>query len=330
MSLSFFLDKPSRHRRLGTPQMANNGIYGFFHERFPNTRSIVSEQNKKLARVHTVRPASSRDQPIPYGELGMAIDYRIRYYFTIPSSRELVAFGGAYRHMQTLSRRYSISPSMISSFFEDLEIFLGQIYPCGRHLGTVNERQLNKYCFVLALFEQLFRIGPHPKNLLFAQKNISTVTDLLSIADDLWLDDLCSLSNRFHEHYREHLSDPVHLNPTFTGSRDIGGADADLILNRCLLDIKTTITPKITNTMLYQLIGYALLDYEDEYRINEVGIYLTRQAKTLQWDLNELLDRLHTDTPAPPLADLRHKLKDVIQTTTQNLPTTTADPQTAG
>ena len=203
MSLSFFLDKPSRHRRLGTPQMANNGIYGFFHERFPNTRSIVSEQNKKLAQVHTVRPKSSRDQPIPYGELGMAIDYRIRYYFMITPNRDLVAFEGIYRHMQTLSKTYSISPSMISSFFEHLEGFLGQVYPCGRHLGTVHERQLNRYCFVLALFEQLFRIGIHPTNLLFAQKNISTVTDLLSIVDDLWIDDLCSLSNRFYEHYEE-------------------------------------------------------------------------------------------------------------------------------
>ncbi|MCY4369908.1 MAG: hypothetical protein OXF41_10980 [bacterium] len=246
----------------------------------------------------------------------MAIDYRIRYYFATTPYTELVAFGGVRRHMQTLDRTYSLPPTLISWFFEDLERFLGQVNPCGRALGRVQERQLNRYCFVLALFEQLFRITPHPKNLLFAQKNISTVTDLLSIADDLWIDDLGSLSNRFYEHQREHLSDPVHLNPTFTGSGDIGGADADLILNKCLLDIKNTVTPKITNTMLYQLIGYALLDYEDEYHIDKLGIYLARQGKTLQWDLNELLDRLHTDTPAPPLAELRHQLKNTILTTT--------------
>ncbi len=133
------------------------------------------------------------------------------------------------------------------------------------------------------------------------------------------------MSNRFYERYSEHLSDPVHLNPTFKGSGDIGGADADLILNECLLDIKTTVVPKITNTMLYQLIGYVLLDYEDEYHIKEVGIYLARQGKTLRWDLNELLDRLHTDTPTPSLAELRHQLRNTIQTTTRNLPTTTAN-----
>lgn len=330
MSLSFFLDKPSRHRRLGTPQMANNDIYRFFHESFPNTRSIVSGQNKKLAQVHTVRPGSPRDQPIPYGELGMAIDYRIRYYFTITPYRELVAFKGISRHMHTLYRRYHISPSLINWFFEDLEKFLGQVDPCGRTLEMVKERQLNRFCFVLALFEQLFRINPRPENLLFEQKNLSTVTDLLSIADGLWIDDLCTLSNGFYEGYREHLSDPVHLNPTFMGSGDIGGADADLILNGCLLDIKTTVTRKITNTMLYQLIGYALLDYEDEYRIKELGIYLARQATTLRWNLHGLLDRLHTDTSAPPLAELRHQFKNTIQTTTQNLPTTTADSRTVG
>ena len=318
MSLSLFLAKPSRHRRLGTPDLADNGIRRFFYEEFPHTRGVVREANRALAQTHTVRPESSQDQAVPYGELGMAVDYRMRYYFAITPYRELVAFKGAYRHIQTLDRQYGLSPALIGCFFEDLERFLRQLNPCGRTLGVVQERKLNRFCFVLALLEQLFRIDPHPNNLLFAQKNISTVTELLSIADELWIDDLCSLSNRFYDSYREHLSEPVHLNPTFEGSRDIGGSDADLILNRCLLEIKTTVTPQITKTMLYQLVGYALLDYEDEYELKQIGIYLARQAKTLRWELPRLLDRLHTDTPAPPLAELRYQLKNSIQSTTRN------------
>ena len=327
MSLSFYLGKPSRHRRLGTPEMADNGVRRFFYESFPNTRGVVIEANRQLAEVHTLRPESSREQPVPYGELGMAADYRFRYYFAITPYRELVALAGARRHIQTLDSRYLLSPALIRCFFEDLERFLRQIDPCGRTLGRVHERQLNRFCFVLALFEQLLRIGPHPRNLLFTQNNMSTVTDLLSIADDLWIDDLCRLSDRFYGRYREHFSDPVHLNPTFAGSADIGGADADLILNGCLLEIKTTVTPKITKAMLYQLIGYALLDYEDEYQINEIGIYLARQAKTLRWDLPEFLDRLHTDTPSPPLTGLRHQLKKTIQSKARHLPPTAADLQ---
>lgn len=264
---------------------------------------------------------------MPYGELGMAADYRFRYYFRITPYRQLVAFAGALRHIQTLDSRYDLSPALIGCFFKDLEKLLGQVDPCGRKLGMVEERRLNRYCFVLALFEQLFRIGPHPRNLLFAQDNMSIVTDLLSIADDLWIDDLCLLSDRFYGQYREHFSDPVHLNPNFAGSGDIGGADADLILNGCLLDIKTTVTANITNTMLYQLIGYSLLDYEDEYQIEEIGIYLSRQAYTLRWDLPELLDRLHIDTPSPPLAELHHQFKNTIRSTTRHLALTAADRQ---
>ena len=257
----------------------------------------------------------------------MAVDYRVRYYFRITPYKELVAFKGARRHVQTLDRRYGLSPALISCFFEDLERFLRQVDPCGKSLGVVQERQLNRFCLVLGLFEQVLRIGPHAKNLLFAQKDISTVTDLLSIADEGWVDDLCSLSDSFYRRYGEHLSDPVHLNPTFAGSGDIGGADADLILNGCLLEIKTIVTPAITKTMLYQLIGYALLDYEDEYQITEIGIYLARQATTLRWDLCEMLDRLRTDTPSSPLAELRQQFKNTIQSTTRHMPLTAADRQ---
>ena len=330
MSLSLFLAKPSRHRRLGTPHLADNGIRRFFYEKFPNTRGVVREANRALAQTQTVRPESPPGQSVPYGELGMAVDYRIRYCFAITPYWELVAFGGADRHILSRDSQYGLSPTLVWCFFEELERFVGQVDPCGRALQVFQERKLNRLCFVLALFEQLFRIGPHPKNLLFSQNNMSTVAELLSIADELWIDDLCSLSNRFYDRYREHFSDPVHLNPIFEGSRDIGGADADLILNRCLLEIKTTVTPEITKTMLYQLIGYALLDYEDEYEIKKIGIYLARQATTLRWDLNELLDRLHTDTSTPPLAELRYQLKNSIHSTIRSFSLTATDKQRSG
>ena len=104
MSLSFYLAKPSRHRRLGRPEMVDNGIRRFFYGGLPNTRGVVTDANRKLGQVHTVRPESSRDRPVPYSELGMAVDYRVRYYFRITPCKELVAFKGACRHIQTLDR----------------------------------------------------------------------------------------------------------------------------------------------------------------------------------------------------------------------------------
>ncbi len=314
MSLSSYLDKPSRHRRLGSPDMADNAIRRFFYDNSPNTRGFVREQNKKLGQTETIRPAESPDRPVPFGDLGMAIDYRLRYYFAVTPYRDLVAWTGAQLHRRRLEETYSLAPTLVEGFFVELEAFVGEIGPSGRKLGTARERQLNRFCFVLALFEQMRRINPHPGNLLFAER-MSSVCDLLGIADDLWIDDLCSLSKAFYECYKERLSDPVTLNPTFSGSVHIGGADADLILGNRLLEVKTTVTPAITKTMLYQLIGYVLLDYEDEYRLKQVGIYMARQATTLKWNLPDLLDRLHSNNSAPPLAQLRRQFKRAVQST---------------
>ena len=293
--------------------MADNAIRRFFYDNLPNTRGFVQEQNRQLSQTETIRPEEPLDQSLPFGELGMAIDYRLRYYFAVTPNRDMVAWKKLRLYRRTLEKTYSLTPTLIESFFIDLDTFVDEIPPVGRKLGIVQERRLNRFCFVLALFEQISRIGPHPRNLLFAQRNTSSVADLLGIPEDLWIDDLCALSRAFYEAYRERLTDPVCLNPTFTGSAHIGGADADLILGNSLLEIKTTVTPAITKAMLYQLIGYVLLDYEDEYQLKEVGIYMSRQATTLKWNLPELLDRLHRKSSAPPLDQLRQQFESAVQ-----------------
>jgi hypothetical protein len=52
-----------------------------------------------------------------------------------------------------------------------------------------------------------------------------------------------------------------------------GGADADLILGGLLLDRKSTIQPRrLGRDEIYQLAAYLLLDYDDEYGIDRVGL----------------------------------------------------------
>ena len=72
----------------------------------------------------------------------------------------------------------------------------------------------------------------------------------------------------------------------------VGGADADLILDGCLIDIKSTIKARITNIDLYQIIGYALLDYYDSFNIHSLGLYMARQSELLTWAVPELLDHV--------------------------------------
>jgi hypothetical protein len=82
------------------------------------------------------------------------------------------------------------------------------------------------------------------------------------------------------------------LNPVFAGSIYVGGADADLILDRRLIEIKTTADARLDQNWLLQLLGYVLLDWDNEFRIDGLGILYARQATFAKWPLGEVLRRV--------------------------------------
>ena len=79
---------------------------------------------------------------------------------------------------------------------------------------------------VLALFEEMARPGVGQARIsspLMRHGAQSTVQDLLSIAEDHWVEDLCRLSRMFSHAFQDRLSGEAILNPTFRGSDDIVG-----------------------------------------------------------------------------------------------------------
>jgi hypothetical protein len=113
------------------------------------------------------------------------------------------------------------------------------------------------------------------------------------------------MSWAFYENHAELIARPAILNPTFDGGVDLDGADADLIVDGCLLELKATIQPNIVRPeWLYQLLGYALLDYSNEYRIDAVGFYFARQSRLISWPLDKFIDAM-TDGVSPSLSQLR-------------------------
>jgi hypothetical protein len=79
------------------------------------------------------------------------------------------------------------------------------------------------------------------------------------------------------------------LGPTFDGSLDVGGADADLIVDGLLIDFKSTAKCKLTSMILRQLISYWLLDYSDHYSVKEIGVYFARYGALWTMDISGLL-----------------------------------------
>jgi hypothetical protein len=298
----------------------------FIKQQFGQTTRLTKAANQRLKTVETLRPVVS-GTAYPYPFIGTAIDYRIRYAFAITPYQQLVAWHGALKLIlkpwesdddvlidwedlpsgipiptpvgptgnlvATAVGPYPIQ--LVGAFFESLDATLRVLQPVGKLLDAQAERTLDRYCIVLNLFEQVFRSNAYIQGPLMQPTVKRSVEALLAIPQDAWLDDLSQLFGLFYECYHDLLSRPHILNPTFAGSVDIGGADADLIVDGCLIDIKTSIAPQIRADYLYQLAGYLLLDYTDQFHINSVGIYMARQGILFSWPVEEFLRQLTGD-----------------------------------
>jgi len=296
-------------------------IAAFLKTRFPNTRSVVSECNKSLREDKTIKPTEPMDGH--FGTLGTAIDYRLRYYFAATRYQELVAWKGAMRLIDDGIWKgilesvggLDLPKRVVADFFQNLAITLAELQPAGRKLSHDDEQLLNRYCIGLALFEQCFRVMPRPSSPLFST-NISSYEDILSIAPSHWIDDLCAMSEAFYDYFRDGLNKEAILNPTFDGSGFIGGADADIILEyghqqSCLIDFKTSVKASIQGKMLHQLLGYCLLDFSNQYRIERVGFYLPRQGRFIGWQLEDLVHQIGLE-PHVSFAELRSEFREVV------------------
>lgn len=292
---------------------AHSPVRQFLYTHFPNARVIVADCRAKLAGATTLRPAA----PIAWGTVGTALDYRARYYFGVTPPEEFVAWHGALlctgSPVLTAAGEKPgarmLSRALAAEFFTGLSQVVAETNPVRQRLEEPQEGRLNRYCYALALFEEVFRAGTQINSPLFAPPR-RTVDELLAISSAHAINDLCALSWGVYTQFERLLSRPAVLNPTFDGSLDIGGADADLILDGCLIDIKATVKPQVDPLWLYQLLGYMLLDYTDRYRISEVAIYMARQQTTLRWPLDDFMATMAGGT-VPPLGEVRARFQRV-------------------
>jgi hypothetical protein len=316
-------------------------IAQFIQQQFSRSISITKTVNPQLRSCNTIKPATTNTWP--YDKIGTALDYRIRYSFAITPNKQLVAWHGARRFITKPWDNENDIPfdwdevpvgesipmpmangqlaavaqgpyplKFITSFFDSLDTTLRTIQPIGRRLQQDEERVLARYCFVLALFEEVYRTGRSGDSVLMVPSPRQSLDELLAISEDAWIDDLCALSTVFYDNYHHLLTQPHVLNPTFSGSLDVGGADADLVVDGCLIDIKTSITPQIKPRYLYQLAGYLLLDYDDKLKIDSVGIYMARQGILFTWPVVEFLHLL-TGNETVSLSQLRQEFQAMVK-----------------
>jgi hypothetical protein len=229
------------------------------------------------------------------GTLGGAADWLLRFLVFPRPSLHLAAAGAMmYGWIRpTLEELASMLGMTISDLSRGRETFTGPV--CG---NAADPELLARACWALALLTEVYRGGPAiagplaPFTGRFAAP--PSAVELLELASSAALSQLAELRCVFETELLPALAERHGmwaLGPTFKGS-SLMNADADLVAAGLLLDLKTSKKLTLGVKDVLQVIGYVLLDFDDEFGIAEVGIFAARYAYLATWDLASLLGEL--------------------------------------
>lgn len=281
---------------------------------FPEVSALLGPARKVVRGAPTLRASAGN----PPSTIGGAIDYRIRYAFGETPPDETVAWLGASRVLSNLLVAMDpenlalwrvvpgtkmllarpvepdtpgVPKNAISDFFSLTAARIREIHPAARRLSASDEAELCRLCILLQLFEEVYRTGRvFDGSILASIEPETTAESLCAAVPQTWVHELTLLMDTAHSSLADLMGRRCVLNPTFSASELVGGADADLVIDGLLLELKTTVNPRIDGMWLLQLLGYLLLDSDDELRIREIGFYLVRQGRLVQWPVEQALE----------------------------------------
>ena len=209
-----------------------------------------------------------------YALVGTAFDYLLRFFIkkNNPSSvtKDWVAENSLLK-IEDDSKKHSVVKAIISDAKEEYQRYLSE--------GVITDELLS-VTLKLAKIDSIYRSGYFDPDI-----------DKVDSGDIIDLKNLIKIVDI--NHFKS--KNICLLNPTFgKASAMVGGADADIVIDDTLIDIKTTKYFSLKNKDYYQLIGYYILsqigkiDGEDEkVQINNVAIYFSRHGKLVSFPVRK-------------------------------------------
>lgn len=246
-----------------TSFLKNKDVKERFRQEFPKPRFSVKKD--LLAPPLTKR----------YSSIGTAFDYLLRFYVQHMNpntiSRRWVAEMAFYNDLKLLSTGEKI----VSQAKGRLQVYL--------KTGQMSDDLLES-ALLLAQLDPLFRAwrGYEYVGNPIDDDDVQDLRNLIDVVD----------SDTFK------TNGLCLVNPTFgVASKIVHGADADLVIDNTLIDIKTTKNLKLLRQDFDQLIGYYILheiagvgELKPKPEITKVAIYFSRYAYLYVLDLEEIID----------------------------------------
>jgi len=308
-------EKPVRLINLpltGQLRYENAPVTLFLAQHLPDTHTVVQDYHRRIAGLpRPVQPENAWRPAWP--ALGHAIDYRLRLSLGCQLGDPVYVGVEAIASNEPLpgapNRPARIALARTGYYLlAVVDRFLAGML-------ELEDRWLTRLCFVASFFEDVYRTGEIAQNSML--QGVSPSTDLRTLAKAVpayAVADIAAqmeLAQPVFAPFRALPQPLIKCGPAFAGSTDIGGADADFIIDGRLLDCKATTTPtRLGSTEIGQLAGYLLLDYDSQYQITQVGLYLSRHGTAIAWPVPEFLRLAGAREPLP---QLRGRLREYLR-----------------
>jgi hypothetical protein len=274
-------------------------VWDWFEVTFPETRRVCTSANRVLRgggtkEPCTVAPVVGTDRSL----VGTAVGYLLSARLRPDALNHTVATKGAVRLERPL-RRAGIVTSVIERRAVE---HIAKLRPSQRLLDDEQWLELCRMVVILARFEQYFRAGPAV--LTHIAEPLNTHRDDLNalavaLASEPSMRDLDALGRiTIEDHLGILEAKELAIGPTFAQSAALGGADADLIYDGTLLDLKSSSQARIVGRdEIWQLIGYLLADTDDRYAVAHVGFAALRRRRSIFWLAEDLISSLMSGPP---------------------------------
>lgn len=217
-----------------------------------------------------------------YAQVVVAFDYLFRFYLERLNFAYVIDFGwsalGAFRSIEENSNNYIVANEIIVDVKSQKQEYIKS--------GLITDDLLHSV-LRLSTLEPIYRANRGFEYIgRAAEEDINDLKQLISLVNQKdWIG--------------QHR---CWLNPRFNAALLVGGADADIVLDDMLIEIKTVKTFCISRSRLNQLIGYYLLDcingINDSGKpssIKRFGIYFSRYGYFWSIKVEDLISKNLTE-----------------------------------
>lgn len=272
------------------------------------TKFINNKEVRKMFRDNTFKPLTGKilkgdilapPQSKRYMLIGTAFDYLMRFY---------IEYNNNIKSDDWIARRSIQSCSMFDP--DEFEKISNNLTP--------NDLKINEFNDKFVLYNNDDQVYQCIVSLMYSDISYQTYIKTGKPTDDLFIScillakldgivrggyideelgiiykedikDMKNLYNTIPNNIFNNLFN-IQLNPTFgKGSILVGGADADLIINDELIDIKTTKKLAISRDFFNQIFGYYILNrINGNNNINKIGIYFSRYGIKYTYDIYDI------------------------------------------